>query len=97
MRFQPTQRQWVKTHESIYINGESKTTSSRWLNQYGTFDQKYEYTYDVNGNTLTFTNSKYENNAWVYSSKYEYTYDESGKKLTETYYEYIDGNWVLQD
>ena len=89
--------EWIKTDESIYINGESKIIWLLFLNPDGTFNQKEEYTYDVNGNTLTLTNSKYENNAWVYSSKYEYTYDESGKQLTETYYEYIDGNWVLQN
>lgn len=46
------------------------------------FDEKYQYTYDSNGNELTFENSK---GYWV-----KRTYDSSGNELT---YENSEGYW----
>ena len=89
--------EWIKTNESIFINGDAKIIYSVSFNSDDTFKSKEEYTYDANGNELTSTHSEYKNNAWVYYAKYEYTYDNDGNRLTETRYDYINGNWVLQD
>ena len=85
---------WVRIAESIYINGEEKEVYSLYLNSDDTFNYKYEYTYDENGNRLTNTYSEYINNEWVNTSKWEYTYDENGNQLTSIYSEYIDNAWV---
>ena len=86
--------EWIKTNESIYINGEAKTIFLLCFNPDDTFSSKYEYTYDEKGNELSYIRSVYENNAWVYTYKIEYTYDANGKKSTEAHSKYENNAWV---
>ena len=57
--------EWIKTNESIYINGEAKIIYWVSFNLDGTFKSKYEYTYDESGNQLTETRYDYIDGNWV--------------------------------
>ncbi len=86
--------QWVKYTEYKYINNERKTVYETYSKLDGTFDRRYEYTFDDKGNQLSYMLSMYKNNSWTYSLKSEYTYDESGNQLSWISSNYIDGDWT---
>ena len=86
---------WEKQYEVIYINNVSYVTYS--LGSTNGIKQKYEYTYDENGNMLAYFFSNYVNEAWVYDSKEEYTYDENGNLLLHITYNYTNDGWVYRE
>ena len=59
--------EFVKTKEAIYFNNLEKTTYFLTLNSNGSLNDKYEYTYDNDGNMLTKAYSKYINNYFISS------------------------------
>ena len=64
--------EWAKIDEYVYINGEEKVICKASLNSNGSLNDKYEYTYDNDGNMLTKVYSKYINNEWVKLKEYAY-------------------------
>ncbi len=61
------------------------------------YELKYEYTYDLAGNRITFLDTQYDHkNSIEYKSKYEFTYDNMGNKLTEVYSEFENSSWVYK-
>ena len=76
--------EWVIVEDSTVYSSGSKYTYKLTLNEDGTFKEKYEATYDDNGNDLSTLRSSWINNEWVDEEKYEYTYDSNGKILTSS-------------
>ena len=76
--------EWVIVEDSTVYSSGSKYTYKLTLNEDGTFKEKFEATYDDNGNTLSTLHSSWINNEWVDEEKYEYTYDSNGKILTSS-------------
>ena len=62
----------------------SKSTYRLTLNPDGSFDEKYEASYNEAGNLLSYSRSKYINNEWVKEETTEKTYDSNGKILTSS-------------
>ena len=54
---------------------------------------KWEYSYDANGNPITFVWYYWENNAWARLSKVEYSYDNNGKLTMYIGYIWRDNAW----
>ena len=86
--------EWVKTKETLTLNGKELITYSIGFNVDDSYYCKDEYTYDDNGNQLTNVHSVYENDAWVCSSKTEKKYDEAGSTLTLIESRYLNNEWV---
>jgi len=57
-------------------------------------DTKLSYTYDSNGNKITFLRELWVNNAWVNSSKVTCTYDGSGNRLTSLDEQWQNNAWI---
>ena len=74
--------EWVIVEDSTVYSSGSKYTYKLTLNEDGTFKEKFEATYDDNGNDLSTLRSSWINNEWVDEEKYENTYDSNGKILT---------------
>ena len=87
--------EWIKTIEKKYINGKDCILYYvRKLD--GSFKEKYESTYDDNGNKLTEVKYECFGNEWMLISKLEYTYDAEGNTLTEVEYKYNDNELYLK-
>lgn len=84
---------WVKMEEYKWFNNERKTLY-RINTIGGSFYDRYEYTYDTNGNETLFKVSDYKNNDWVYDIKVEYTYDTNDNKKSAISSKFINTNWV---
>lgn len=85
----------VKTNEYVYINGKQLVKYRLNIGDNDTFEDKYEYTYDNNGNLLSKLYSIYEEDKWVYNANTEYTYDDNGNALTCTETKFVNNNWVV--
>jgi len=57
-------------------------------------NRRYSYTYDDNGNELTFLLETWTNNAWVNSYKYTNTYNNNGNRLTSLDETWTNNVWV---
>ena len=94
--------EWVKIGEGKIVNGKYLDYYSVDFNEDGTFKQKVEKTFDVNGNELSKTTSKYINNEWVkiFETKqltenlalitYEVSFNEDGTFNSKTECTYSD-------
>ncbi len=87
--------EWVKSREYIYINHERKNIYSMSLKTDGTFDSKWEGTYDDEGNQLTAKTSRYINNDWVRTAEYKYINGET--KAIFILYISDEGTFIFKD
>ncbi len=85
--------EWVKTKKEIYINDEKYDLYLINFDRDGNFQNRYEYTYDDQGNKLSEIYSKFNGTLWEYLEKKEYSYELDTNRVTTISYEYANNDW----
>jgi len=90
---------WVEAYKADFAyNTDGRVTLQTNYSRSGlltwTPEDKYEYTYDANGNETVYISYTWENNAWVKDEKEEYTYDAKGNTIEEIDYSWENNAWV---
>ena len=85
---------WVFRREAIYINDKPYDILSYTFKGYS-YKDKSEYTYDENGNQLSWISSRNQNGTWVYVRRKENTYTENGNPLTESNQHFEGESWIF--
>ncbi|MCF6269456.1 MAG: hypothetical protein L3J41_07090, partial [Melioribacteraceae bacterium] len=56
--------------------------------------KKYTYTYDSNGNMISYLYENWDGANWVNNKRYVYTYDSNGNMTSYFYESWYNTNWV---
>jgi hypothetical protein len=84
---------WVLRGEAIYINDKSYDILTYTFKDNNTYNEKNEYTYDENGNRLTWVASEFRDNIWYYITKKVTTYNKDNNILTDDSFMHNGLDW----
>ena len=92
-------KQWIESQKIEFAwgaNGENPTLGVFYFWESGQWvgDEKYESTYDDNGNEIRYIEYSWESGQWVEYWKSEYTYDANGNETMSASYHWESGQWV---